>query len=74
MLTITYPDVPGMVGKFGTILGDRGLNIARMEVGRSGRGQEAMIVLTLDEAVPPAVVEEIRTKVRITDIHSVTLG
>jgi D-3-phosphoglycerate dehydrogenase len=74
MLTMTYPDVPGMVGKFGTILGSHQINIARMEVGRSGRGEQAMILLSLDDAVPAAVVEEIRASVKVTDIRAITLA
>ncbi len=74
MLVIAYPDVPGMVGLFGTILGDRKINIARMEVGRSGRGQQAIIMLTVDDPVPPEVIDEIRSKVQVREIRSITLG
>jgi D-3-phosphoglycerate dehydrogenase len=73
MLVIAYPDVPGMVGQFGTILGNRQINIARMEVGRSGRGQQAIIMLTVDEPVPAEAVDEIRAKVKVQEIHSITL-
>ncbi|HKS17450.1 MAG TPA: phosphoglycerate dehydrogenase [Planctomycetota bacterium] len=73
MLVISYPDVPGMVGRFGTILGDRKINIARMEVGRSGRGQQAIIMLTVDEPVPAEVLDEIRTKVSVKEVRSITL-
>ncbi|HZL72184.1 MAG TPA: phosphoglycerate dehydrogenase [Planctomycetota bacterium] len=73
MLVIAYPDVPGMVGRFGTILGNRQINIARMEVGRSGRGQQAIIMLTVDEPVPPEAIEEIRSKVQVQEIRSITL-
>ncbi len=74
LLTMTYPDVPGMVGRFGTILGSHRINIARMEVARSGRGEVAMVILTVDDPVPAAVVEQIRAEAKVTDIHSVTLG
>jgi D-3-phosphoglycerate dehydrogenase len=74
MLVIAYPDVPGMVGRFGTILGDRAINIARMEVGRSGRGKQALIMLTVDEPVPAEAIEEIRSKVQVQEIHSITLA
>jgi len=63
-----------MVGRFGTILGNRQINIARMEVGRSGRGQQAIIMLTVDEPVPPEAIEEIRTKVQVKEIRSITLA
>jgi hypothetical protein len=33
-----------------------------------------MIVLTLDDPVPPGVVDEIRSKVTVSDIRSITLG
>ena len=62
-----------MVGRFGTILGDRKINIARMEVGRSGRGQQAIIMLTVDEPVPAEVLDEIRTKVSVKEVRSITL-
>jgi D-3-phosphoglycerate dehydrogenase len=74
MLVIAYPDVPGMVGRFGTILGNRQINIARMEVGRSGRGEQAIIMLTVDEPVPAEVIEEIRSKVKVQEIRSITLS
>jgi D-3-phosphoglycerate dehydrogenase len=73
MLVIAYADVPGMVGRFGTILGNRQINIARMEVGRSGRGQQAIIMLTVDEPVPAEAIEEIRSKVSVKEIRSITL-
>ena len=74
MLVIAYPDVPGMVGRFGTILGNHKINIARMEVGRSGRGQQALIMLTVDDPVPADVIDEIRSKVEVREIRSITLS
>ncbi len=73
MVYMQYPDVPGMVGKVGTILGAHGINIARMEVGRMGRGQQAVILLTLDDPITPAALEELRKTVQPQDIRSVTL-
>ena len=37
VLVLFYPDRPGMVGRFGTILGDANINIARMDVGREAK-------------------------------------
>jgi len=45
-LVMRYPDRPGMVGIFGTILGRHGVNIAGMAVGRRSRAGEAMVALT----------------------------
>jgi D-3-phosphoglycerate dehydrogenase len=59
LLLLEYEDRPGMVGKFGTILGDNEINIARMEVSRiDGRG-DALVMLVLDDPVPPAVLTAI---------------
>ena len=62
MLVMFYPDRPGMIGKFGTILGAHGINIAAMEVGRKAKRGQAVVVLTLDDEVPDAVVAELRQK------------
>lgn len=60
MLLIHYGDRPGMIGKIGTIMGKHDINIASMNLGRSEQKGEAMVILSLDSAVPEAVVAEIR--------------
>jgi D-3-phosphoglycerate dehydrogenase / 2-oxoglutarate reductase len=59
MVFFTYSDRPGIVGIVGQILGTQGINIAGMQVCRDARGGHALIVLTVDSAVPPGVLEEI---------------
>ncbi len=73
MLCMHYRDVPGVVGKVGTVLGRNGINIARMEVGRTERGKQAMALLTVDEQVPPSVVDEIRQTIQLDDIRPIFL-
>ncbi len=73
MLCLRYRDVPGVVGKVGSVLGRGNINIARMEVGRTARGKQAMALLTVDEPVPPSVVEEIRGSVALEDIRPIEL-
>jgi D-3-phosphoglycerate dehydrogenase len=58
LVMMFYPDRPGMVGKFGTVLGNHNVNIAHMDVGRKGRGEQAVVILTLDEAISPEVKAE----------------
>jgi D-3-phosphoglycerate dehydrogenase len=73
LLVMEYPDRPGMVGKYGSILGANNINIARMEVSRiDGRG-DALVILTLDDPVPPAVFDEIRNTVRPNKAYKVSL-
>lgn len=64
ILVLFYPDVPGVVGKFGTILGSHNINIADMAVGRSERGKKAVIFVTVDSDVPPVVLNEIRSSIQ----------
>jgi D-3-phosphoglycerate dehydrogenase len=73
MLCLAYLDVPGVVGKVGTILGQNRINIARMEVGRAERGKQAMILLAVDDPVTPEVLEEIRKAINAHDVRAVTL-
>jgi D-3-phosphoglycerate dehydrogenase len=73
MVVLAYVDQPGIVGKVGTILGQNNINIARMEVGRAGRGQQAMILLSVDDPVKADVLDEIRKAINAHDVRSVTL-
>jgi D-3-phosphoglycerate dehydrogenase len=63
MLFFTYEDRPGIIGKVGTILGGRDINIATMDVGRPTRGGTALMGLTLDNPVPQDVIDEIAQQV-----------
>jgi D-3-phosphoglycerate dehydrogenase len=49
MVFLRYADVPGMIGKIGTKMGEFGINIGQMGVGREVRDQKAVMGLTLDE-------------------------
>ncbi len=60
-----YSDVPGMIGRMGTIFGEHGVNIIAANVGRApdeqaqGPGRVATMAVTTDAPVPREVVEEI---------------
>ncbi len=73
MLFVWNEDRPGMIGRVGTILGRRGVNIANMHVGRRDQGGTAVMVLTLDAPAPADVVREIQGADGITQIKSVRL-
>ncbi len=59
MVFFTYTDRPGIVGLVGQLLGGQGINIAGMQVCRDAEGGSALIVLTVDSALPPVLLEEI---------------
>ena len=57
---LRYDDVPGVIGRVGTLFGSAGVNIANMTVSRSREAGTALMALSLDSAVPPALVAELR--------------
>ncbi|QCJ43870.1 phosphoglycerate dehydrogenase [Bacillus sp. S3] len=59
LLYIKHRDVPGMIGRVGSLLGDYGINIGTMQVGRTEVGGEAIMVLTLDKALGTEVIREL---------------
>ncbi|MEZ5178597.1 MAG: NAD(P)-dependent oxidoreductase [Acidimicrobiales bacterium] len=60
LLVIHNDDRPGVIGRAGTILGDAGVNIADMDVGRSSGGSGALMVIATTEPVPAEVAEALR--------------
>lgn len=59
-MIIEHQDKPGAVGRVGTVLGNSHINIDRMEVCRKGQHGAAMMIITVDEAVPARVMDNIR--------------
>ncbi|HZC75516.1 MAG TPA: phosphoglycerate dehydrogenase [Gaiellaceae bacterium] len=55
-----YDDVPGVIGRVGTLFGEAGINIAGMTVSRSLRGGKALMALTVDAAPSQELVERLR--------------
>jgi D-3-phosphoglycerate dehydrogenase / 2-oxoglutarate reductase len=60
LLYIKHRDVPGMIGKVGSLLGDHSINIGTMQVGRTEVGGEAIMVLTLDKTLSPNVIRVLK--------------
>ncbi|MCY0896550.1 MAG: phosphoglycerate dehydrogenase [Alicyclobacillaceae bacterium] len=59
MLFTRHTDQPGMIGRMGTILGDAGINIAGMQVGRRESGGEAIMILSVDKPIPKELLAEL---------------
>ncbi|QEH37075.1 D-3-phosphoglycerate dehydrogenase [Aquisphaera giovannonii] len=53
LLVFTHHDRPGLIGFIGRTMGDHGVNIAQMNVGREAPGGEAIGVVNLDSVPPP---------------------
>jgi len=60
ILVFANLDVPGVIGRIGTLCGRHGINIAGFSLGRERRGGRAVSLVTIDEPMPPAALDELR--------------
>jgi D-3-phosphoglycerate dehydrogenase / 2-oxoglutarate reductase len=60
LLLIRNQDVPGVIGRVGTLLGQHKINIANFALGRLQDSNEAMGIVNVDQKVPPEVLSELR--------------
>jgi D-3-phosphoglycerate dehydrogenase len=73
LLFFRYHDRPGIVGAVGAQLGAAGVNIAGAQVSRSRRGGEALMVLTVDSAVPATLLGHIAEAIGAQEARSADL-
>ena len=57
MVFCGYSDVPGVIGRVGTLFGAAGVNIASIAVSRTNQGDKALMALSIDSVVPPELVD-----------------
>lgn len=69
-----YVDRPGVVGQIGGALGEAGVNIATMQVGRQEQGGEAVIAMGVDSSVPDDVVAAISSEIGASEGRRITLA
>src|ERR1051326_6005235 len=73
MLLMHNRDVPGVIGRVGTILGDSGVNISAFHLGRRERGAEAMALIETDAAADAAAVGTLRQFAPIISLRQIEL-
>ncbi len=73
LLLIRNFDVPGVIGKLGSILGKYNVNIAGFQLGRTEKGKEAKGVILIDDDVPEEAIREIREIPEILEVKQVNL-
>jgi D-3-phosphoglycerate dehydrogenase len=59
MLYIVNDDKPGFIGRIGTLLGSKGINIGTFNLGRRDAGGEAVLLLSLDEPLTPEDIADV---------------
>ncbi|MDV3348809.1 phosphoglycerate dehydrogenase [Leptothoe sp. ISB3NOV94-8A] len=73
MLFTLHRDMPGIIGKIGSLLGSFNVNIASMQVGRQIVRGDAVMVLSIDDPLPDGILEEITKVPGIRDAYTVAL-
>jgi D-3-phosphoglycerate dehydrogenase len=59
MAFLSYEDMPGVIGRVGTMFGEAGVNIANMAVSRTSEGGTALMAFSIDSPPP----DELRERV-----------
>lgn len=73
MLVMHNRDVPGVIGRVGTILGDAGINISAFHLGRRERGGEAMAIIEVDAALEAATFDRLRAFEPVISLRQIEL-
>jgi len=73
MAFLVYDDVPGVIGRVGTMFGDAGVNIANMAVSRTTEGGKALMVFSIESPAPPELVERVEAA-GFDDVRFISLG
>ena len=60
MLYVVNEDAPGFIGRLGTTLGEAGVNIGTFHLGRRSAGGEAVLLLSVDEAVDADLLAKVK--------------
>jgi D-3-phosphoglycerate dehydrogenase len=74
LVVLRNKDVPGVIGKVGTLLGTHGLNIAEYMQARQSEGGEALAAITVDGKVGSSVLAALHEEDEISDARAVFLG
>ncbi|HEY0840925.1 MAG TPA: NAD(P)-dependent oxidoreductase, partial [Vulgatibacter sp.] len=73
LLVLRNEDVPKIVGKVGTILGDAGINIGRIHLSRAGKRGEAFSIINIDSPASKEVLAELRSVPHVIGVTPIEL-
>ena len=73
MAFLSYADVPGIIGRVGTMFGEAGVNIANMAVSRTTEGGTALMAFSIDSPAPPELVGRVEAS-GFDDVRFIELG
>ena len=70
LIVLTNRDVPGVIGRVGTLLGDAGVNIAEYHQARLAQGGEALAAISVDGSVGPEIRRQL---LELPDVQTATI-
>ncbi len=73
LIYLVNRDVPGVVGKVGTLLGDREINIAEYNLARNASGGSAMAIITVDSPLDPETLSFLRSYREMVQVKQMRL-
>jgi D-3-phosphoglycerate dehydrogenase len=73
-LVLRNRDVPGVIGRVGTLLGNAGINIAEYHQARLRAGGEALAAVTVDAPLPPTVIASLGAMAEVRSVAQVAFG
>lgn len=72
-LVFEYEDAPGRIGAIGTILGDAGVNITTMQIGRNDDTSDALVYMNVEGDVTDEVIARLREGIDLKNLWSLVL-
>ena len=72
-LIFTYADEPGQVGRMGTILGEEGINISTMAIGKRADCREVLVFLNVESEPSSEVIERVTQAIDATNSWAIRL-
>jgi D-3-phosphoglycerate dehydrogenase len=72
MLFVRNADKPGFIGRFGSVLGEAGVNIATMNLGRDKPGGDAICIVAVDGPVSDEVLGRVRALPQVVRVNRLT--
>jgi len=73
LLYVQHHDCPGLIGYLCSVLGQNGVNIATMQVGRKDVGGDAIMMLTVDKPLSTELLDELGQSLEISSVTQIEL-
>jgi D-3-phosphoglycerate dehydrogenase / 2-oxoglutarate reductase len=73
MLVLMNNDKPGVIGGIGTLLGQNGINIARMQFGRESQGGMAMSVVSIDTQLSDVLMDKVKKLPNVLSVKQIKI-